>query len=250
MKNTKIIGLVVISSVIVFLLSVTFSLNMSMVSPKALAKAIEKDPVMFMDTLKASATKYQKILAERTLKNQFKNPAQIDIKGRVVFGNKEAPITIVEYSDFQCPYCARAAQSMKQLIDKYEGRVNLVYKHYPLNFHPLARPASNYFEAIAMIDHKLARKFHDDIFDNFEDYATLKSPKKVQKKLKALAKKLKVYSKMKKHLKAAKAVVEADLEEANRLKVRGTPNFFVNGIRAGGANMEEIIDKLLKDLKK
>ena len=110
---------------------------------------------------------------EKRIEKEFKNPKKIETANRVTFGKNQAPVTIVEFSDFQCPYCARASTQMKALIDRYEGKVNVVYKHFPLSFHPFAKPAAIYFEAVAMESHALARKFHDQIFDNFEEYARI-----------------------------------------------------------------------------
>ena len=106
-----------------------------------------------------------------------------------------------------------------------------------------------YFEAIALIDHKHAKKFHDTIFDNFFDYAKLKDEKEITKKLRALVKKIGLDKKtVEDNLKKAKKVVQQDMAEADKLKVGGTPSFFVNGIDAKG-RIEYVIETLLEDLK-
>ena len=64
------------------------------------------------------------------------------IVGLPARGNPEAPVTIVEFSDFQCPYCARGASTMDQLLEKYPNDVKLVFKHFPLGFHKWAKPAA------------------------------------------------------------------------------------------------------------
>lgn len=56
-------------------------------------------------------------------------------EGEAVYGNPEAKITLVEYSDFQCPYCKKFHETAKGLVDSYDGKVNWVYRHYPLAFH-------------------------------------------------------------------------------------------------------------------
>lgn len=57
-------------------------------------------------------------------------------------GDKDAKVTIVEYSDFQCPFCARFHPTMQQIMTEYAGEVRWVYRHFPLSFHPEAEPAA------------------------------------------------------------------------------------------------------------
>ena len=245
MKNAHIIALVIGSCLVTFIASVIFSINMVSISPKQLAKVIKKDPVTFVNTLKETVQKAEKQKVEDALEEQFKNPLKIDTKGRVTFGKEEAPITIVEFSDFQCPYCSKAAQRMSDLREKYEGKVKLVYKHFPLSFHPFAKPAAEYFEAVALIDHEKARKFHDEIFYNFDNYARLQNEKEIKKALQKIIKKIDVdMKKTEENLEQAKKIVQADMEEALKLKVGGTPSFFVNGIDTKG-RVELIIEKIL-----
>lgn len=249
MKNIQIIALIIGASLVTFILSVVFSINMVSISPKNLAKVIKEDPETFINAITEASRDHQKRAKEKALEEQFKNPAKIPTKGRVTFGNSSAPVTIVEYSDFQCPYCARASKSMKRLIEKYEDKVNVVYKHFPLGFHPFAKPAAEYFEAVALIDHEQAKKFHDNIFDNFSDYAKLKDEKKIEKSLKALVKKMGLDAKtVEGNMKKAKEAVKQDMVEAEKLKVRGTPSFFVNGIQASD-KIEPIIERILEESK-
>lgn len=66
---------------------------------------------------------------------QMKNLRPVSAKYDHIYGNPKAPITLVEYSDFECPYCKRFHFSAKKFIDNSEGKVNWVYRHYPLSFH-------------------------------------------------------------------------------------------------------------------
>ena len=104
---------------------------------------------------------------------------EIPIGSAPIKGNPDAPITIVEWSDFQCPFCASAAPLVNDVQEKYgKDRVRVVYKHFPLNFHPAARPA-----AVASIAAQKQGKFwemHDVLFkhtrslsgDKMNDYAS------------------------------------------------------------------------------
>ena len=80
-------------------------------------------------------------------------------------GNKDAPITLVEYSDFQCPYCSRGYKTVLSLLDKYKDKIRFVYKHLPLSFHPQAMITSQYYEALRLQSAEKAFKFHDKVYD-------------------------------------------------------------------------------------
>ena len=85
-------------------------------------------------------------------------------EGRIVRGNPAAPVTIVEFTDFQCPYCSAGAQTLSAMMKKYEGKVKLTVRHYPLPFHPSALPAALYFEGIAVQSPEKAWQFYDALF--------------------------------------------------------------------------------------
>lgn len=85
---------------------------------------------------------------------------------RIVRGRAQAPITIVEYTDFQCPYCGFGAKTVEEVLARYEGQVRLVVKHVPLQFHPMAKPAAQYFEALSLQSSARAWAFYDRLFAN------------------------------------------------------------------------------------
>jgi protein-disulfide isomerase len=90
---------------------------------------------------------------------------EIDIAGSPMKGDPKAPVTIVEFSDFQCPYCASSEPLIKQVLDAYAGKVRLVYKQMPLNIHPNARPAS--IAALEALEHGKFWEMHDLLFQNY-----------------------------------------------------------------------------------
>ena len=247
MKNFQIIALVAGSCIVTFIVSVVFAVNMVSITPENLVEVVKKNPVLFLEALQEAAKTAQSKRKEKQLEEQMKNPLKIETEGRVVFGEESAPVTIVEFSDFQCPYCAKAAKRMSELREKYDEKVKVVYKHYPLSFHAFAQPAAEYFEALALISHDKAREFHDKIFENFNRYARLESEEEISSAIDSLLKEIDVKkSDVEKNLEKAKKVVSADLEEADKLNVRGTPSFFVNGIDAKHLGIEELIEKFLK----
>ncbi|MFW6324462.1 MAG: thioredoxin domain-containing protein, partial [Desulfovibrionales bacterium] len=99
------------------------------------------------------------------LEKALENPLQPEIDlDRPYLGPADAPITIVEYSDFFCPYCSRGSETAEQIVAAHPNEVRLLYKHLPLK--PLSKTAAFYFEAIGEQDGNLAWAFADRIYAN------------------------------------------------------------------------------------
>lgn len=227
--------------------------------PSIVFSAIEKDPEQFIAVVNKAAQKAQQMNAEKSQGEEkakrdaeFANPLKPEIDPtRAMMGPADAPITLVEYSDFQCPYCSRGYQTVKEVMKNYEGKVRLVFKHLPLDFHPEAMPAAKYFEAIARQSSEKAYKFHDLIFENQKDLGAKK-----EAFLKDLAKKVGAdMGKLAKDLNDPKIMerITADMEEAKKFDISGTPGFIINGISLRGAypfpEFKEIIDRHLESNK-
>jgi protein-disulfide isomerase len=154
-------------------------------------------------------------------------------------GETGAPITIVEFSDFQCPFCGRAEPTVKRVLDEYKGKVRLVYRDYPLPFHPLAQKASE--AALCAGDQGKYWQMHERLFAN---QSALAVPQ-----LKDHAKGLGLdASKFDKCLDSGEKakVVAASKKAGDDAGVNGTPAFFINGRLISGAreftSFKEIID--------
>lgn len=238
----------------------------SCTSKQQIEKAIEENPEIVFNAIKKNPKKFVEVVNEavRTaqegsredeakeestrLEEEFKNPKQPVVEaGRVIFGKKDAPITIIEYSDFQCPYCGRGYTTVKEVMKEYGDKVRVVFKHLPLDFHPMAMPAAKHFEAIAIQDPVKAEKFHDEVFSN-----QTKLNQEGDKFLKAAAKKVGAnLAKLEKDLKsdAVMARIKADMDEAKKFEFSGTPGFLINGISLRGAypapEFKKIIDRHL-----
>ena len=150
-------------------------------------------------------------------------------KGAPTIGPSDALVTIVEFFDYQCPYCRRAEATMNELMARYPKDVRVVLRQNPLPFHARALPAANLaLEARAQKGDAGFLAANRRLFEgNLEESDLL-----------ALGKELKLDEK---RLKSAiannghAAAIEADMDLASDFKASGTPHFFVNGLRLSGA---------------
>jgi len=224
--------------------------------PSIVFVAIEKAPDKFIEVVNKAAQDAQKKSQERAQEDEaksrdteFANPLKPDIDTpRVIFGNKNAPITIVEYSDFECPFCSRGYGTVKQVMEEYKDQVRVIFKHLPLDFHPMALPAAKYYEALARQGGDKAEKFHDLIFQNQGELKTKK-----EAFLKESAKKVGAnMAQLNKDIEDPKIMeqINKDIEEAKSFNITGTPGFIINGVSLRGAypfpEFKVIIDRHLK----
>lgn len=234
------------------------------VSREDLKKALEANPDLVLSALrKAKKPEFFELVVEAQREYQlekakeeearereefekaFKDPFKpvVDAKTRVR-GSAEAPITIIEYSDFQCQYCLRGFRTVEELRRKYGAKVRFVFKHLPLDFHPFAKPAAQWMEAVAVQSPEKAWLFHDKIFENQDklgDELFRKTVKELGLDVEKAAKD--------KDDKAVQDKIEADALEAKNFGFTGTPGFLVNGIPLRGAFPPAQFDKVIERLK-
>jgi len=167
------------------------------------------------------------------------------------WGKPTAPVTIVEISDFQCPFCSRVEPTMKQLKEKYgPDKLRVVWKHNPLPFHKNARPAHEAAQTVFALGGSDAFwKFHALAFGNQQALSD-ESYEKWAKESGVDVAKFKAAYASKKY--AAK--VDEDLAVAKKIGATGTPAFRINGVTLSGAQpidkFTEVIDAQLAEAKK
>lgn len=182
--------------------------------------------------------------------------AQIDLQNRPFKGNPKAKVAIIEYSDFQCPFCKRAFESLDaQILKNYGDKVKFVYKHLPLtSIHPWALKAAIASACAYKINPDAFWGMHDRLFQNQGQINAENLRSKVEEFGKELAlnteKLLACVDKDE-----SKALVDADMQEAQKLGISGTPQFLINGVmlRSGVVPFEELktyIDMALADAEK
>ncbi len=149
---------------------------------------------------------------------------QIPVEDSPVRGSNTASVTVVEFSDFQCPFCSRAAPIVTKLLAEFKGQVRLVFKHLPLPFHPHARLAAAAAEAAR--EQGKFWEMHDLLFQNMDALE--------RSDLLGYAQQLGLdVSRFETALDNPEtyARLERDLDQARRVGANGTPTFFVNGLR-------------------
>jgi protein-disulfide isomerase len=162
--------------------------------------------------------------------------------GRPSKGPANAPVQIIEFSDFECPFCFRVNPTVAQLLSSYGDRLRLVYRHLPLPNHPNARPAA---EASGCANEQgRFWEYHDRLFAN-QSKLTPPDLKQHAADLGLDTAKFNACVDSRKFQKD----VDADLDAAQLLGVSGTPHFFINGRALSGAqpleNFKAIIDEEL-----
>jgi protein-disulfide isomerase len=155
-------------------------------------------------------------------------------------GPATAPIQIIEFSDFQCPYCQRANPAIAQVLKVYGDRIHFVYRHFPLPNHPNAQPAAEASECAAEQGQFWA--YHDKLFAN----PSRLGPADLKQHAADLGldrQKFDACVDTRKY----KAQVDADAEAGQQAGVNGTPAFFINGRVLTGAQPFEAFKRIIDD---
>ncbi|HEY2514624.1 MAG TPA: thioredoxin domain-containing protein [Polyangiaceae bacterium] len=174
------------------------------------------------------------------------SPIPVDAKDPV-WGNRNALVTVVEFSDFQCPYCSRGENVVKQIKDTYgPDKVRIVWKNEPLPFHPNAKPAAEAAEGVfELAGTEAFWKFHDTAFKNQSALGTDSYVKWAQEAG------VKDIERFKAGLAAHTWAAKVDKDDAliKAVGQGGTPNYYINGVNVMGAqpfdSFKTVIDQEL-----
>jgi len=189
----------------------------------------------------------QKILEEADIVIHIDQPRVAVAATGPAKGPEDAGVTIVEFSDFECPFCRRAAPTIAEVLGKYPDDVRLVYRQFPLPGHRRARPAAE--AALCAAEQDAFWPYHDRLFANAQQLADedlLRHAEELGLDQKRFAEcfEARNFSKQ----------IDADVAAARAAGVTGTPAFFINGLMISGAkpaaDFYEIIDRELERLGK
>lgn len=214
------------------------AVNFLMSGKSLLAAGAEKDNT-------AQVAQQQPTVNDQQPTTPSQPPKEVDEKVDHIWGNKNAKVTLIEYSDFECPFCSRHFDTVEQIKKAYPNDVRIIFRHFPLSFHANAQKAAEASECAAV-----QGKFwemHDKIF------AANKAGSMSVEAWKQAAKDLKLdTAKFDKCLDNGEMAdrVSQDMQEGSAAGVGGTPANFVNGELLEGAlpfeSFKTKIDSLLK----
>jgi len=167
--------------------------------------------------------------------------AQVDVAGAPRLGSEKAPVQIIEFADYECPYCQKVSPDLVKLRDQFGSQVSLVYKDFPLPMHPLAAKAAEAARCAGEQDKFW--EYHDALFQS----------KRLQASdLREQAKTLKLdTAKFDQCLDSGSqaTVVKKDTQEGLRLGLQGTPSFFINGhFMSGAIGYTKLRETVLEEL--
>jgi protein-disulfide isomerase len=165
--------------------------------------------------------------------------AEITQGAAASFGPADAKVQLVEFSDFQCPYCSRAAEVVHRIKEKYGTKVHFLFRQFPLPMHPNARGAAE--AALTANSQGKFWEFHDRLFQNQQqlDRAGLEEHAKLAGlNLPAFKKALDSHQ--------FAPVVDSDLKLGEKVHVNGTPTLFVNGTRIADPTSFEAITEVIE----
>jgi protein-disulfide isomerase len=207
---------------------------------------IRENPQAILESVQAYQQQQQEALkaARQSFFDQMKSSPKSVIGDSPSMGSASQQIVLLEFSDFQCPFCAKAHDTVKQFMAKHQDKVTLAYKHFPLTrIHPQALPAAK--AAWAAQQQGKFWEYYNALFDGQkqlgeEFYASI--AQKLNLKLDKFN--------SDRNSPAAEAAIQKDLQLAQSLGIEGTPFFIMNGKTFSGAielaEMESILASISK----
>jgi len=206
---------------------------------------IRKNPQVILDSVQSyqrSQAQQEEQLRDKVL-SQIRQEPRLLLRNSPVTGSASQKIIMAEFSDFECPFCARGHAVVKEFMSRNQNDVTLVYKHFPLSeIHAQAEPAA--FASWAAFQQGKFWEYHDALFEQ--------QNKLGEEFYLELAKNLKLdidRFNRDRQSKEAKEAVKKDFELGKSLGVRGTPSFVVNGIFFSGVPEVKDLEALVAQIK-
>ncbi len=178
---------------------------------------------------------------EDEFKKTLADKVNVDIGNTPVLGNRNAKIKVIVFSDYQCPFSKRGADTTTALIKKYGNNIMYVYKNLPLGFHNEAMPAAK--AALAAGKQGKYYEYHDKLFENQDKLGEALYPQIAQQ----LGLNMNRFN-ADRNSKEIEDQVKADAAQASSLGFNGTPGFTLNGVKILGAYPIDHFEKIISAL--
>jgi protein-disulfide isomerase len=170
---------------------------------------------------------------------------KLHLGDRATLGPDDAPVTIIEFGDLECPFCARAFSEIEAVVNTtHKGKVRLIFKHFPLNIHPWAMQAAIASECVRRQNPKAFWSFVSDIY---RDQGAI-NPQNLREHVTAYVGQLGLDQQALNACimaPAAEAQVTQDRDDGNAIAVNSTPTFLVNGIEMAGLPSDKTFDYVI-----
>ena len=193
----------------------------------------QKEILAKVNTIEENQKEMMKFFKPRRPTVDFDKVHNIPIGKSKIRGNEKAPVTIVEFSDFQCPYCSKLQATLKEVLKAYPDDARLVFKDFPLSFHKQAKNAAKATHAAG--EQGKYWEMHDLIFENYN--------KLTEDKFEEFATKLNIdMSKFTADYSSTKydKQIQQDINIGKSVGVSGTPTLFINGKRMRGRSIDDL----------
>lgn len=217
--------------------------------------ALKEDPNLVLDVLREHSEVVLEVAQEGNMQRKRKAmlaqweqdarvPKSISVKGAAIRGDVHAPVTIIAFTDFTCSFCRQSEMMMSSLLERYRGKVRFVFKPLPKDDYPVSVLAAKYATAAFMQDAAKGWALYDAVFagaDSLESQGEnflKKAAADAGLDLKRLAQEVNG-TKVREALAAAR-------DEADALKIQGTPYFFVNNLVVRGSIPKDLFEEAIQ----
>jgi protein-disulfide isomerase len=221
---------------------------------EAVRRELREHPELVLDILKENSETVLEIAQQgnmlrrrKSLLAQWEQDAKqrkiVKLDDRAFRGKADAPVTMVVYSDFTCPYCRQAEYDVSRLQRKYDGKLRVTFKALPKD-DPISATAAKFATAAFLLDPVKGWEFHDALFNGAEQYERDGEEflKKTAESLGYDFKKLKSEA----NAPAVQQRLDFDSKEADNLGISGTPHFLINDLMVRGAVGRELFEEAVE----
>lgn len=217
-------------------------------------RILRENPELVMDVLRENSETVLEIAQQGNILRKRKNmiaqwkldAAQhkdVNLQGRAFRGDPKAPVTVVAYSDFTCPYCLQSEQILAQLLKQYKGTIRMTFKALPKD-EPYSIAAAKYSTAAFLLDPVKGWDFYDSLFSEVDRFE-----REGDEFLKEIAAKHGYdFKKLKSESGGSRvqARLDEDRKEADSFGISGTPYFLVNNLMVKGAVPKDMFEEAIE----